>query len=199
MESFDCPVMAGKRIWLRSFERTDLPAYQKAVNNYDTSYWALFIAGGPLGVEDVEEWYEKRVRAEHRKSSFYFVISSLHKDDFLGSVWLWNRDSRFGGAEFSIFLAEDAGRSRGVGTEATNLLVDFAFGFRHFERIWLTTLEENVRAQRSFEKAGFVREGLVRGHYVMKGNLVNSVQMSMLRSDWEHLDRPRFWDQNRNT
>ena len=42
-----------------------------------------------------------------------------------------------------------------------NAIVDFGFAELRLERIWLNVWTENARAQRAYEKAGFVHGGHV--------------------------------------
>ncbi len=93
-----------------------------------------------------------------------------------------------------MFIADPENRGKGLGLDAINAMLDFAFGHLHHHRIWLTTLADNAGAQRAFEKAGFRKEGVVRDHYLRSGRRVDSVQMSILRPDWEAINRPRIWD-----
>ena len=63
--------------------------------------------------------------------------------------------------------------------------VDYAFGELKLNRVELATDEENGRAIRSYEKCGFVREGLLREHRLIEGRPADSVAMAVIRSDWE--------------
>jgi RimJ/RimL family protein N-acetyltransferase len=65
------------------------------------------------------------------------------------------------------------------------LVLDYAFGELKLNRVELATDEENTRAIRSYEKCGFVREGLLREHRQIDGRPSDSVPMAILRSDWE--------------
>lgn len=94
----------------------------------------------------------ERVRASHGRDAYFFVVSPLASDEFAGTVWLWNLDSRLGGVELSVFLAGPERWGRGLGTDALNAALDFGFGFTDVERIWLATDASNVRAQRAFER-----------------------------------------------
>jgi hypothetical protein len=62
---------------------------------------------------------------------------------------------------FRTFLGP-RGRGRGLGTEATRLIVGYRFEQAHLHRISLHVYTFNVRARRVYEKAGFVTEGVER-------------------------------------
>jgi RimJ/RimL family protein N-acetyltransferase len=185
----------GERVWLRAFERDDVDAYWRCVNDREVAYWAGYSA--PHSRDNVLDWYENAVRPSHGKSASYFVVSPLGGEEFLGTTWLWNRDARPAGpnsAELSIYIGDPSRWGSGIGTDSVNAALDAAFGFSSLWRVWLSTSATNARSQRSFEKAGFVKEGTLRGAEVRRGAVGDSVLMAILREDWEKLDRPRSWD-----
>ncbi|VAI00841.1 unnamed protein product [Triticum turgidum subsp. durum] len=73
---------------------------------------------------------------------------------------------------------------RGIATRAVGMAAAAAFA----EWPWLARLEavadvENPASQRVLEKAGFVREGLLRRYVVLKGRPRDMVMFSVVRSD----------------
>ncbi|WP_269044968.1 GNAT family N-acetyltransferase [Paenarthrobacter sp. Z7-10] len=85
---------------------------------------------------------------------------------------------------FRILLGP-AGRNRGLGTEATGLITDYCFRNTTINRIELEVYAFNPRAQRAYEKAGFVVEGRQRQVLKFDGEYVDVIQMSILRSEWK--------------
>lgn len=75
------------------------------------------------------------------------------------------------------------GRGRGYGTEAQRLLADYLFEATPVNRVEASTDVENVPEQRSLEKAGFQREGIVRGSQFRAGTHHDLVVFARLRSD----------------
>jgi RimJ/RimL family protein N-acetyltransferase len=183
-------IVRGARVWLRPFEPTDLDAYHRFISDADVAFWAGY--GGPESRDSVDSWYEKHVKDKHGSS--FFVICPLGSDEFIGTVWIWESDSRVGGLELSIFVGDTERWGTGIGTDAMNAALDATFGFSHTDRVWLMTSADNARAQRAFEKVGFVREGVLRQTHRSRGKLGDAVVMSILRGEWEQLDRPRSWD-----
>ena len=181
-------VVRGEKVWLRPIDRTDLDAYYEAVNDFDVAYWAY---GRPQSRDAVDAWYETFVKGKH--DSAFYVVSPIGSDELIGSVWIWKSDSRLSGLELSIFMCSTH-VGGGFGTDAMNAALDAAFTSTQTERIWLYTNADNARAIRSFEKVGFVREGLIRHQTRMKGSWSDAVLMAILREEWEALDRPRSWD-----
>ena len=59
-------------------------------------------------------------------------------------------------------LIGPAGQNRGLGTEATRLIVGYGFEHLGLHRISLEVYAFNPRARRAYEKAGFRAEGVLR-------------------------------------
>ena len=76
-------------------------------------------------------------------------------------------------------------RGQGFGTEAQRLLVEALFDVFDIERIEASTDVENIAEQRSLEKAGFTREGVLRRSQFRAGSHHDLVSYSILREDVE--------------
>ncbi len=183
--------LRGRRVWLRALEEDDLPAYREAVNSVTVGTWAGF--PWPHSAASVERWFAD-VRTRHGEGEYWFAISPLDGDAFIGTVWLWNKGSRLDGLELSIFVTAEAGLGHGIGSDAVDTALDFIFGSYEVERVWLTTERSNDRAVRAFTKSGFTVDGTIRHHFRRGGEWRDSALMAILREDWEALDRPRSWD-----
>jgi ribosomal-protein-alanine N-acetyltransferase len=73
----------------------------------------------------------------------------------IGNAMYYNIDTIRREAEIGITIGERDYWGKGFGTDAVAALVRHIFRVTGFRRIYLKTLDWNVRAQRSFEKAGF--------------------------------------------
>ncbi|MHA7261986.1 GNAT family N-acetyltransferase [Arthrobacter sp. TMN-37] len=85
---------------------------------------------------------------------------------------------------FRILLGP-VGRDRGIGSEATRLLIDHAFTATGLHRISLEVFAFNPRARRAYEKSGFTAEGTLRGAFKFDGRYIDAIAMSILRPEWE--------------
>jgi len=83
-----------------------------------------------------------------------------------------------------IALYPDA-RGHGFGTEAQRLLAELLLEQFDVERIEASTDVDNVAEQRSLEKAGFTREGVVRRAQFRAGAYHDLVGYSYVREDLE--------------
>ena len=81
-----------------------------------------------------------------------------------------------------INLIPDA-RGHGFGGEAQRLLAERLFASSRANRVEAMTDVENVPEQRALEKAGFVREGVIRGAQFRAGAWHDLVVYALLRRD----------------
>jgi RimJ/RimL family protein N-acetyltransferase len=76
-----------------------------------------------------------------------------------------------------------AARGFGYGSEAQRLAADYLFLASGFDRVEASTDVENIAEQRALEKAGFEREGVIRGAQERRGIRHDLVTFARLRSD----------------
>ncbi|MFE9246148.1 GNAT family N-acetyltransferase [Nocardiopsis sp. NPDC006938] len=92
-------------------------------------------------------------------------------------------DTARGNAEYIVSMDPDH-HGRGIGTEATRLVLDWAFHVANMACVWLTVLEPNAGAIRAYEKAGFTRQGIRRDSNMWLGQRVNEVHMDAVPADF---------------
>ena len=76
-----------------------------------------------------------------------------------------------------------AARGQGFGSEAQRLLADFLFATTAVDRVEASTDVENIAEQRALEKAGYVREGIIRGAQYRPSGRHDLVNYARLRTD----------------
>ena len=181
------PMIQGEKTWLRAMERRDLEAFSRGRNDLRIGYEAGHFY--PESMTRLETWYESLMNEQHGKDGFYFTICRLGSDEVVGFIWLWHLNYKDSNAEISIFLSDTELLGQGLGTDALNAILDFGFTHLPLQRIHLKVRASNKRAVRSYEKGGMVVEGTLRKSTRYRGELVDDVVMSILREEWEGLDR----------
>ena len=181
------PMIQGEKTWLRAMERRDLAVFYRGRNDLRVGYEAGYYF--PESMMNLEKWYENLMRERHGKDGFYFTICRQGSDESVGAAWLWHLNHKDGNAEFSIFLSDTEVMGKGLGTDALNAILDFGFNDLPLERIYLVVRAGNKGAIRSYEKAGMIVEGTLRKAERYNGKLVDQLLMSILRDEWEGLDR----------
>jgi RimJ/RimL family protein N-acetyltransferase len=107
----------------------------------------------------------------------------------IGSVDLGGIDWVCGNAWVGIGIGEREYWGKGFGTEAMNLILDFAFGCLNLRRVSLTVFEYNLRGMKSYLKVGFKEEGRERQWMQRGGERYDLIYMGILREEWEEQRR----------
>ena len=185
------PSIRGEQVYLRPAERTDLDAFVRWFADAETTRYLGIRAPFSRAMED--RWFDSMIE-EQGKKSYHFVICLLADDRAIGTAGFHHVNYEDGHASFGISIGEKAEWDKGYGTDALRAICDFGFGQLRLERIELDVYEPNKRAQRSYEKAGFVTEGTLRNAHFSNGKHHDTLRMSLLREEWEAQPRPRPWD-----
>jgi RimJ/RimL family protein N-acetyltransferase len=127
---------------------------------------------------------EKEKDDKDSHSSPQFGIRTLTDDKLIGMTGLWGSWNHQSGW-FWIGIGEAEYRGKGYGTDATHLLVNYAFREMNLHRIQLGVFGYNQRAKRAYEKVGFLVEGVIRESLYRDGQRHDQYIMSILRPEWE--------------
>jgi RimJ/RimL family protein N-acetyltransferase len=165
-------------ITLRPITEDDLPVMQPLTGDPETAGefgWLGWV--GRLGWR--ERWDKDRMLGED-----YGLLVVTRHGQSLGIV-NWRKQQTTPASycwEIGIALLPDA-RGHGYGTLAQQLLARYLFAHTTVHRIFATTEAGNVAEQRALEKAGFTREGVLRGVGWRDGAWRDGVVYSLLRTD----------------
>jgi RimJ/RimL family protein N-acetyltransferase len=186
------PTIRGEHVYLRPAEREDIDLFVRWFADEETTRYLATRA--PFSKAMEEKWFESMLE-QQGKRSYHFVICLLADDRPIGTAGFHHVNQEDGNAAFGISIGEKAEWSKGYGTDALRAICDFGFGQLRLERIELDVYEPNVRAQRSYEKAGFVTEGTLRHAHFSDGQYHDVLRMSLLRDEWAAQPHPRAWDE----
>lgn len=173
----------GERIRLRGVEREDLPLFVQWLNDPEVIEGLLYLA--PLSLEDENHWFDKI--AEHAPSERPMAIEINEGGTWrmIGNCSFHNISSTNRSAEVGIFIGEKSLWNAGYGTECMQVLVRHGFESLNLNRIMLVVYDDNLRAIRAYEKAGFTLEGRLRQARYRHGHYGDELIMSILRSEWD--------------
>jgi len=183
------PILRGEQVWLRPIEREDF--LNTSIEEVDLAHFAGFRRS--FSKVETERFVQQLAQGQE-SHEVMFAICKLGSEAAIGNCGFRNLDERNGSAEVSIAIIEPSDWGKGLGTDAMRVILDFGFGEMRLERVWLRVFDYNARAVRSYEKAGFVDEVLLRHDRFHRGAYHDVHLMAITRPDWLARDRRRAWD-----
>lgn len=176
-------MLEGELVRLRAFEFDDLERCYRWLNDCEVTRY-LEAGRYPLSKENEREWLENAAR---RRSGFPDVFLAIETKDgvHIGNIGLHEASPEHRRATLGVMIGEKDCWSNGYGTDAIRTLLRFGFRQMNLNRIELTTLDFNERAQACYRNCGFVEEGRRRQDRFIDGEYRDLLVMGILRSDWE--------------
>ena len=178
----DKPTLTGERVIVRPMIESDAEAFLASM---DEEGMRLTGTHRSFTLIELRTWAAARADVEDRLD---LSIVDASSGCWIGELAIndWDADNRSCG--FRIALGPN-GRNRGLGTEATRLIVDYVFTHLPIHRIGLEVFAFNPRAAHVYESVGFIREGVMRSALLWNGEYTDTILMGILRPDWLARDR----------
>lgn len=169
-------------IRIRPYALTDVPMLFEAARESvaTASLWLPWCHEG-YSFEESEVWVRSQVQAFKEGSEYAFVILS-ESERFLGGCGLNALDLPNARANLGYWVRASA-RGQGIATEATRLLIQWAFQNTPFHRLEILAATGNGASLRVAEKVGGHREGLLRDRIRVRDQVQDGVLFSILRRD----------------
>ncbi len=138
-------------IYIRPLKKEDALTSFKWRNNPDIWQFTGSKPDQRITPEIELNWIKKVLKEEDSKR---FAICLKENDKYIGNIQLTNIRNRT--AEFHIFIGEQEFWGKGIGTEATKLLLKYAFEELKLKQVYLYVNPKNIAAIKSYEKCGFI-------------------------------------------
>jgi RimJ/RimL family protein N-acetyltransferase len=175
-------IIVGDKVALGPLRRDLAAVYARWMNGLEVRRGLDYL--GVATQQSQEKWVEENLErsAEHEPKVVEFTVYDRTDSAPVGTVGLLGISHAHGGCELGIAIGER--RGQGLGTEATRLALDFAFGVLHLRNVMLETLEWNVAGLTAYERAGFRRIGVRRGARISRGRPTDVVLMDAVPEDF---------------
>ncbi|CAL9580689.1 GNAT family N-acetyltransferase [Streptomyces sp. NPDC088935] len=173
------PVLTGDKTVLRPFTTEDADVMWEIINDPEVVRFT-FEPSTELTLDRLRSWYGVRTADPDRLD---LAVTDRATGELVGEVVLYEWDPSARSCTFRTLMGP-RGRGRGLGSEATRLVVGHAFEQVGLHRVQLEVYADNPRARRVYEKAGFVVEGVRREAALRGGEWVDDVLMAVLDHEW---------------
>ena len=172
--------LEGAHVVLRRHVPENVVAFRRWYADPEIARLARYQAT-PMRPEEIERFFAARVVGP---DTLAMAIHERASDRLIGTCAFSQLDGDNGSALYHITIGESDAWGHGFGTEATQLMLDHAFGTLGLHRIALFVFEFNERAIRAYRRCGYIVEGRSRESIFRDGRWWDELAMSVLESDW---------------
>jgi ribosomal-protein-alanine N-acetyltransferase len=171
----------GDVVYCRGLKQEDAAAMSNWLNDDEVTK-LLYQGLRPMSAAAVHEMWSREAVDSNTIS---LAVCRKEDDVFVGTTGIYDLQWVMRSASFRVFIGDKRSWDRGIGTECARLMLRYGFDKLNLNRIWLGVNAANERAVRAYEKAGFVREGLLRQEQFRNGRYYDVVRMGVLRAEYE--------------
>lgn len=172
-------MLESEEIYLRMVEKEDLKERVNWINDDENHEFLGF--DWPISLSKTEKWFQNQLLDSTKLN---FSIFSKDTNTIIGMTGLLNIDIRNLKAEFYVTIGNKNYRGKGFTKQIIEIILEYGFLELGLNKIYLTTFEENKKAQKIYEKNRFKLEGILRKDKFHMGQLKNIYVYSILRDEW---------------
>lgn len=171
--------LIGEKCYLSPISLDDVERYTEWVNDMEMGLFVPF----SKAIIDLDK--ERESLQQLMKESFTFAIVEREINKAVGNCSLMGISSVHRHSWFGIFIGDKTYWNRGIGTEATNLILDYGFNVLNLNNISLEVFDFNKRAIRCYEKVGFTKVGVRRKYVYIAGKYHDVVIYDILAEEFK--------------
>lgn len=169
-------------IQLRDLALNDVEdRYQWSLDKEVTKYLVVPNQYPPFTREDTKKWIEMCI---NRTNGYEQRAIVLEDGIHIGWVDLKNFDRTNKNAELGIAIGDKRYWGQGYGMAALYHMMQIGFEEFELEKIWLRVDADNEKAMKSYKRAGFVCEGIMRKDRLRQGEFIDRYRFSMLKEEF---------------
>jgi RimJ/RimL family protein N-acetyltransferase len=132
--------------------------------------------------EMVQTWTGSRPKAWDDRIAFCFAILDARDGLLLGGCNLSHINPDYRLANLSYWVRTSR-TGQGIASAAARMVASFGFERLGLVRVEIVSAVENLASQRAAEKAGAVREGVLRNRLIVRDRIYDAVMFSLIPGD----------------
>jgi len=175
--------LIGERILLRPYILSDMECLYEAARESiaEVSVWLPWCHSN-YSIEESRTWIELCAEAWAKGTAYEFAIIDSMSGSYLGGCGLNQINFDHKVANLGYWVRSSQTR-HGAATTATLLLAQFGFRELRLNRIEIVVAVGNKASQRVAEKAGAIREGVLRNRLAVHDKAHDAVMFSFIPPD----------------
>ncbi|WP_315122174.1 GNAT family protein [uncultured Clostridium sp.] len=173
--------LKGDFVYLKKLDKEYLEQYWENLSNCSIETTVFTGTQQVFSKSDIERYLED---ISEDRSRIDFLIFSKESNKIVGEVVINDifRNNRSANIRILVNRKEDF--SKGYGSEAMILALDYGFAMLNLHRIELEVFPFNQRAIHVYGKIGFIREGIRRDGCFFNNKYYDMITMSILEEEF---------------
>lgn len=173
------PILAGEKVMLRPFKSDeDFPFIEECLK--DPVVLKYTGSSNEYDREEVYNWYHSRNEQTDRLD---LAIVDISRNILVGEAVVNLYDEQKQSMNFRILIGPK-GRDRGLGTEASQLIIEYVFKNTDLKSLTLSVFAFNPRAKKVYENLGFVIHSVDKNEFEFEKERIDSINMKLTMEDW---------------
>jgi ribosomal-protein-alanine N-acetyltransferase len=182
------PIITTTRLIVRPMHLQDAPSMSLSANDPLITKYMRLTFPDPYTLQSAEGWINMNLALPYQDA--FAVCERSSPDVVIGGIGLKP------GADVSAHTGEVGfwiGKSHWGKGYTTEVLESFTkWSFQTYEkdgqrirRLWACVFSGNVASMRCFEKCGYAKEGVMKGHCEKHGQVYDQHLFGLTKADWE--------------
>jgi [ribosomal protein S5]-alanine N-acetyltransferase len=169
--------LKGTGFTLRGWELSDAASLQKHADNINISSNLLDRFPSPYTLETAINWIKEKLD-QNPITNFAIAVDG----QVIGVIGLDFRDDVYRKTPLLGYWVSEQYWGKGIMTEAVKLTANYAFANFDVVRIQAGILSKNPASMRVLEKAGFIKEGIMRNAIIKHGEIMDEHIYAILKN-----------------
>ena len=170
-------------IELKTLKEQDVQHFYSWINDDEVIKYSLSVFQNMETKEEVVFWFKELLNNTENLQLGIYIKGT---NQLIGYAGISNISKFNKSGEYFIFIGDKTQWGRGISTEVTKQILEIGFNKLGLNRIMLTVSEPNIGGVKSYLKAGFKQEGILREASFRDGQFHDKIVMSVLKSEWNN-------------
>jgi diamine N-acetyltransferase len=172
--------LKGQNIYLRALEPEDLE-FVYAIEN-DENFWEVSNTQTPYSKFLVRRYLENANQDIYEAKQIRLAICKNNTSEAIGLIDLFDYDARNQRAGIGIIIRYETNRNKGLGNEALDLLVNYAFQKLQLHQLYANIGANNEASLKLFTTFGFQKIGIKKEWNLVYGKFQDELIFQLINS-----------------
>ncbi|MBQ0907844.1 GNAT family N-acetyltransferase [Flavobacterium sp. F-328] len=177
--------LKGENIYIRALEPNDLE-FVYAIEN-DQSIWEVSNTQTPYSRFLVKQYLENAQQDIYEAKQLRLAICQDEDFPAVGLIDLFDFDPKNNRAGVGIVIQKAENRNQNIGSEALDLLIEYAFTNLNLHQLYANISAENAASTALFTKFGFEKIGIKKDWTFVKGVYKDEAIFQLINTKWPSL------------